>query len=321
MPPPPKVLSPVRKLLFSAVALVLTLAVAELALRATAAVVRLSLRPANDKVPSGTWIVGIGGDSVTRYGTFTDVETEYPGELDRILKERGAQVEVVNIAEPSRSLEFIDDQVDRFLARYRDQRVAVLVLGGFNDCTKLREGPPPSWTSEPGKERPSSFFDIPDHWPAASRDFLRHLRTYRFASQLVLRASGRQHEPVVVPRTRHDPEELEHCRGAIDQGLETLTVLTIQRGTPLAVLTYPVPVQVLENAPDGEWLSSIVNDFITQSAQRLRLPVLDLVPCVQAEEKLLPDIFYTEDGLHMTPWGRTATARCLAEELPTWLGR
>jgi len=75
----------------------------------------------------------------------------------------------------------------------------------------------------------------------------------------------------------------------------------------------------LQGQNDGDWLSAIVNDFVAQSAERHGLLRIDLVPCIQAEERLLPDVFYLDDGLHMTPWGKRAAGRCLARSLPPLL--
>jgi lysophospholipase L1-like esterase len=113
-----------------------------------------------------------------------------------------------------------------------------------------------------------------------------------------------------------DPAPDETCRARIRAGLAALAERARQGDARLVVVTYPVASRQPAYKPRGDLAARALNGLLAAECRAASVPVLDVVDCVQTQERALGDGFFYDDGLHLVPAGSAATARCVARELP-----
>lgn len=246
------------------------------------------------------WVIATVGDSVMAGGSPTPDQNCWPARLatSPLLRARGYQV--TNYARPGSDFGRIAEQAQRFLDGQAAPRRAVLVTGGFNDCL-TNQGPVVLGGS---RQQPTQV----------ARGVLQRTRTYRFATQVVLRAVTRLAPPPATSPIGSKPSE--NCRAYVRSGLTTLATRAREKSARLVVVTYPVAAWQPQFKSRGDMAARTLDALLIEESQPLGLPVLDVVACVQAQERVVGERFFYDDGLHLMPSGSAATARCVARELP-----
>ncbi len=307
-----------KKCLFAALVLVAVLGAIELMARGAGWVLAWSARTEPASAPTATWQVYATGDSVTRVGVFGVPEDEYPARLEA---ELDGAVLVQNLAVPSSSLHAMRGQLETIEGADGQGCRAATVLGGINSCPGLMPSARESFMDGVASRDLLDRLGIPPHLLVNTQELLRHSRAYRVATQLVVRAAGARIEPAVTAHSQRQEGELDSCRARIHDELGTIADWSQRTGTPVAVLNYPVPSQPQPTTADGDWVTSLINRALGDASRDHGLPLIDLQACMDAEDGTLPEILFTPDGVHLTPWGKAAVARCLAVELPPWLAQ
>ena len=278
-------MSPLKKVVFSALTFILLLCISEGTLWMIAQA-QYQIRQSGHSSHSQQ-IIAIG-DSVTQGG--------YPKPLQQRLPEWAIQ----DLAASGRGIDYVVDTLHSKAAEWPPNKTHLLVMIGHNDCMYLQ-----SFAQQHHKE-------ASDDITTRSKRILRQLRTFRVLLQIVTRL-----QPKPAPSLIREPpprlgstQELRYCQQSLDSGLAEIQNLSRQNELALSLLTYPIPQELSpqDRRPDHLLqVNTLVNQLLIQTAKKYDIHWIDTAECMAKQPRAL----WETDAVHLTNAGDRAFADCL----------